>query len=309
MTTLYSFGADARAYRNWALSASTADGVSWNQLARPSNPGSVIHDVATDQTVWLAVGSGWASRSLDPQQSWNQYALQNGWLSLHRIIHAGSRFLAVGVTKNSITLEEHAVIVSTENGVDSSVWPLVYQHPVSSSVFWDITPVGSGFLVVGSENNQSLAVSSADGVIWEQITLDINSNSFLSSVTHDSVSNQTLIGGVGITALGSLSSNSWTTNTHVSKDQFPKAIVSVNVRDDHWLATGGSTAWISNNGVDWKPLSVPGYSLGRTTWFGNRWLIGAHSILTQHTGFELDPVNPQLKGFNNQVHSKSWIQV
>lgn len=317
MTNLYAFGQDPLSFYSQGLGSVSADGATWTKLSKPMPARNNLASAATDGTNWVAVGPGVAASTLDPGATWNSYSLWNGWATLTKIIHNGTRFYSVGFEKNWSDLAERAVVFSTVAGGDASVWAQQYEHAQLNSGFVDVLSLGgSNLLAVGWEEDlaQSLAAVSTDGTEWEPIALGSAIPGAVFSATYHAASNRVWVAGQGwiATALWTPLSPEWTVSRDLFSNQRPRAItVLANNGANNVIAAGASTVWYSRNGTDWYSLDAPGYTFTSAAFYQNRWYLGCVSTLNRWTGFTLDPAlnEPSLEGYHSGVQATSLLVV
>lgn len=306
MPDLYVCGASAINYYSKCGICVTTDLLSFSNTAVPDLPYTHMLGAARspDSTCLITTNSGGVIRTSD-FVSYVCYDMNFKQSQMNQIIH-NNQFIAAGYDRNHLNQEQAQLWISG-NGFDQYSWQARYAVFDTYSAFTNLcTTAGSNVVAVGYADNlrTSLLVMGTALGTWQRVNLPSQLQGGLWSVASDGV--RVWVGGQGWVATALLSNlNSWT-KTDLGVSQTVRSLVTVN---NQVVAVAGDQIFYSDNLFDYQHTQVPGHTLTQCVVFGDKVIIGSHSLLTQSDLFVWDPTLKSLQNKSCGVQAYAFMIV
>lgn len=327
MSQLYAFGNNPLYYYSQSSVSMTNTGSTWSNTVSPpfathaSCVTAAVNTVANPDSFLAVANTGQFAYSNNLSGSWYRYYIDNGYVSIKRLINAGGNYIAVGHRKNPTTLEEHAVIYVSNSGATSGSWYKAYEQTDIYSGLMDVVNIpNTNTLIAGGYtnglSNPFYLISLDLGTTWQ-----VQGNtSFLPSAIYSLLyaGNKLWFGHAGSVTLLDFQQGKLVYNRNWRFQDQLKPIVrmaanSVTTPTNIVALQSGQIHWTSTF-YDWQMMNWPGYVFTAVTFFNQQWLVGISSMLSQYTGAQLIlpstlDSSAQLVGFNNQTQTHEFVVV
>lgn len=298
MTNIWCIG---RKYENLLTNvavATSVDGQIWNIIGNPFLPRESGHSICYHNSALVALGDNGQISYTNDFSTWSKGDIGvdgmciMGSISTDKIVACGRRHY-VREQDGYDAAEETAQIFKSTTG-EPGTWAMIFSSGSTPSGFnnikyFPIADIGNSILqpicvVVGDKQDNPYALYSTDlGETWKEIPIDKDLYDPFFDVEYNKTTKKWYFATGGTIAIATnLISPSWTStelfdinNSAVNKIKFNPQGEMVAINQD--------TIWFSSNGESWTTFTAQGYWWRSVTWFDDKWIVGAESLLTQHT--------------------------